>query len=84
MWAFWVKASFYKDNTTLKEIKDGQLAASLFLFIKINKPNKNKHAQVLSPPFGKKKKKGHLHAGKVKVPMALKSGKMIALFKIPV
>lgn len=55
MWAFWVKASFYKDNTTLKEIKDGQLAASLFLFIKINKPNKNKQAQVLFPHLEKKR-----------------------------
>lgn len=37
MWALWVsvfvKANIYKDNTTLKEIKDGQLAACFFLYI---------------------------------------------------
>lgn len=52
MWALWVsvfvKANIYKDNTTLKEIKDGQLAASLlFFFIKVNK--QNKQAQVPFP-----------------------------------
>lgn len=29
--AVFVEANNYTDNTTLKEIKDGQLAASLFL-----------------------------------------------------
>lgn len=44
MWALWVsvfvKANIYKDNTTLKEIKDGQLAASLLLFFYKSKQTK--------------------------------------------
>lgn len=79
MWALWVsvfvKANIYKDNTTLKEIKDGQLAASLFfyIYIKVNKPNKiNKHKS-FSPL-----KKIHLHAVKVKILTALKVAKWTA------
>lgn len=59
MWALWVsvfvKANIYKDNTTLKEIKDGQLAASLFFFIYKSKQTKqNKQAQ---EPFPIEKRK---------------------------
>lgn len=57
MWALWVsvfdKANIYKDNTTLKEIKDGQLAARLFfiyIYIYISKQTKqNKQTQVRFP-----------------------------------
>lgn len=42
----------YKDNTTLKEMKDGQLAAGLLVFIYKSKQNKQAQEPL---PTGKKK-----------------------------